>query len=163
MFRRCQFTVSTSFQFAASCLFSETILYCSQKSHAHIFYQTRICFPRADISCLLKLLASVQKGILLENSHMQKGTCRTWSYKSHQSKGSIKVSQMWSWEPDTMWEVKSQSKKARWGRNEVQLHNPFFFCLFFFFNTVSIKCTQSAPFPETETEIYVFWPLLVWS
>lgn len=132
------------------------------KLHKH-FLASQNVFPRADISCLLKLLASVQKSILLENSHMQKWTCRTWSYKSHQSKGSIKVVQLWRREPDTIWKVKSQSRKATWGRNKVQLHNHICGVLLFYFNTTSIKCSQSAAFPETKTEIYVFQPLKIWS
>lgn len=49
------------------------------------FLPSQNVFPRAGTLCLLKSLASVQKSILLENSHMQKWTCRIWSYKSNQS------------------------------------------------------------------------------
>lgn len=62
------------------------------------FLPSQNVFPRTGISCLLKLLASVQKSILLENSHMQKWTCGTWSCKPHQSKGSIKPVHLWRWE-----------------------------------------------------------------
>lgn len=117
-------------------VFREDGMLLSAKLHKH-FLPSQNVFPRADISCLLKLLASVQKSILLENSHMQKWTCGTWFDKSHQSKGSIKVVQLWRWEPDTIWEVKSQSGKARRGRGKVQLHNHvcgvFWFFGFFLF------------------------------
>lgn len=43
----------------------------SEKPCKH-FLPSQNVFPRADISCLLKLLASVQESILLQNSHMQK-------------------------------------------------------------------------------------------
>lgn len=52
-------------------VFREDGMLLSAKLHKH-FLPSQNVFPRADISCLLKLLASVQKSILLENSHMQK-------------------------------------------------------------------------------------------
>lgn len=37
MFRRCLFTVSSSFQFVVSCLFLERMVCCSQQSYINIF------------------------------------------------------------------------------------------------------------------------------
>lgn len=79
--RRYQFTLSSGVQVV--CFREDAILF--QAELCKHFLPSQNVFPRAGTLCLLKSLASVQKSILLENSHMQKWTCRIWSYKSNQS------------------------------------------------------------------------------
>lgn len=92
------------------------------------FLPSQNVFPRTGISCLLKLLASVQKNVLLENSHRQKWTRGTWSCKSHQSKGSIKPVHLWRWELCG----RSKASEERPDREETKFNFIFTFVVFCF-------------------------------
>lgn len=54
MFRRYQFTVSSSFQFVESCLFLERMVCSKDCKH---FLPSQNTLPKAAVSCLLKLLS----------------------------------------------------------------------------------------------------------